>query len=145
MNENNEQVMVRRRNDHSRVRPMTARAFEINSDKWELVPDPETEVDRSQLAIQMAQKKRHAVSVGETESVVETTEEHKTEFVDITEQSINQFIGQSFEGNFTPQPIVEDLGIDVLRDEYAIKSGKPADKRWKPSRIQLEIEKLTQQ
>jgi hypothetical protein len=136
MNSNNEQVWVRLKKDPSRVREMTARAFEINSDKWELLPNPQSEEDRSQLAIQAAQKKRAASAAVETETIVEATEEHKTDFVDITEQSIEE--------NLTGNEDLENLTVLGLREQYEIKSGKPADKRWKESRIKAEIEKLTQ-
>ncbi len=129
----NEQIWVRKKSDHSNTRQMTARAFEVNSDRWELIPDPQMEVDRSQLAIQAAQKKRVAERAGE-ETTVETTDEHKTEFVDV-------------DSEFKP---IEDLipdgidnpEIDSLREQYELQTGKPADKRWKETRIKVELEKL---
>jgi len=145
MNSNNEQVWVRLKKDPSRVREMTARAFEINSDKWELVPVSGSEEDRSQLAIQAAQKKRAASVVVETETVVEATDEHKTEFVEITEQSLQlPNLSEEVQKHLIPQniEIPEDLVIETLRETYQLKSGKPADKRWKADRIKSEIAKL---
>ena len=138
----NEQIWVRKKSDHSNTRQMTARAFEVNSDRWELIPDPQMEVDRSQLAIQAAQKKRVAERVGE-ETTVETTDEHKTEFVDVDSdfQSIEDMIPAT--RPFEELPVNEpDSEIETLRSEYELKTGKPADKRWKETRIKVELEKL---
>src|SRR6478736_3881309 len=124
----NEQIWVRKKSDHSNTRQMTARAFEVNSDRWELIPDPQMEVDRSQLAIQAAQKKRVAERVGE-ETTVETTDEHKTEFVDVDSdfQSIEDMIPAT--RPFEELPVNEpDSEIETLRSEYELKTGKPADK-----------------
>lgn len=39
---------------------------------------------------------------------------------------------------------VDEFGdeLEGLREQYELKTGKPADKRWKASRIQQELEKL---
>jgi hypothetical protein len=100
------------------------------------------EVDRSQLAIQAAQKKRVAAPVGE-ETIVEATDEHKTEFVDVDSdfQNIEDMIPAT--KPFEELPVNEpDSEIEILRSEYELKTGKPADKRWKETRIKVELEKL---
>lgn len=130
------QVRVRLKKDPSRVRMMTARSFEVNRSKWELAPEEGTDPnDQSDIAIEINRSKKKGVS-----GAVTADSDHRiggTEFVTISEKETTP--GQ------TATLITEDLGIDTLRDEYSIKFGKPADKRWKADRIKSELEKLTQQ
>jgi hypothetical protein len=149
---NNEQIWVRKKTDHSRVREMTVRAFEVNSDKWEIVPNPQAEEDRSQLAIQAAKKKAAPVvtadsdyRIGSRSDTVTATDEHKVEFVDVDSQnpaglSDDQFLISTVDLIAHSLPVPSDF--DILRNEYEIKSGKQADKRWKETRIKMELDKL---
>lgn len=137
------QVRVRLKKDPSRVRMMTARSFEVNRSKWELAPEEGTDPnDQSDIAIEINRSKKKGVSGA---ALVTADSDHRigganeTEFVTVTVSELSKPVAQ------TATLVTEDLGIETLRDEYAIKFGKPADKRWKADRIKSELEKLTQQ
>jgi len=153
------QISVRLKKDPSKVRLMTERSLQANSNKWERVPDGAKDPsDKSDIAIALAKAKKKPAGLagGVTADSdiriggpkVEPVE--STDFVKVITETpdFEKHIGESFEGTIkfseenegpSSEQITEFLEI---RKAYQLKAGKPADKRWSPMRIKSELEKL---